>query len=204
MEQLKSHLWITASSYMAKYLRIFFSYMTLQLFHSEFPYIWGKFYFLFYQCTVHTVLELTCLSSSFLRSPSTSRAFLISSSLVVMALLSSVCTQNPPCFWSLHRSCLCLPGAQIKKLNLCTLFQNPVNVWCFYATVEDITHFTKQGWFYNFLVRSDVWNLKWCLKFKTSLRDVVNFKHHCMSLMPCNGPKSLGPLKKSRFCARTI
>jgi len=25
--------------------------MTLQLLHSEFPYIWGKFYFLFYQCT---------------------------------------------------------------------------------------------------------------------------------------------------------
>ncbi len=29
----------------------------------------------------------------------------------------------------------------------------------FYATVEDITHFTKQGWFYSFLARSDVWNL---------------------------------------------
>ncbi len=26
------------------------SYMTFQLLHSEFPYIWGKFYFLFYQC----------------------------------------------------------------------------------------------------------------------------------------------------------
>ena len=24
--------------------------MTLQLLHSEFPYIWGKFYFIFYQC----------------------------------------------------------------------------------------------------------------------------------------------------------
>ncbi len=29
------------------------SYMTLQLLHSEFPYIWGKFSFSFYQCTVH-------------------------------------------------------------------------------------------------------------------------------------------------------
>jgi hypothetical protein len=29
-----------------------------------------------------------------------------------------------------------------------------------YATVEDITHFTKQGWFYNFLARSDVLNLQ--------------------------------------------
>jgi hypothetical protein len=26
--------------------------MTLQLLHSTFPYIWGKFDFLFYQCTV--------------------------------------------------------------------------------------------------------------------------------------------------------
>jgi hypothetical protein len=29
--------------------------MTLQLLHSEFRYIWGKFYFLFYQCTVSYV-----------------------------------------------------------------------------------------------------------------------------------------------------
>jgi hypothetical protein len=46
---------------MGKYFRIFFvfphilgspsSYMTLQLLHSEFPYIRGKFDFLFYQCT---------------------------------------------------------------------------------------------------------------------------------------------------------
>ncbi len=28
------------------------SHLTLQLLHSEFPYISGKFYFLFYQCTV--------------------------------------------------------------------------------------------------------------------------------------------------------
>jgi hypothetical protein len=28
------------------------SYMTLQLLHSKFPYIWGKFYLIFYQCTV--------------------------------------------------------------------------------------------------------------------------------------------------------
>ncbi len=28
------------------------SYMTLQLLHSEFPYIWGKFYFIFYKCRV--------------------------------------------------------------------------------------------------------------------------------------------------------
>jgi hypothetical protein len=31
------------------------SYMTLQLLHSEFPYIWGKFYFLFYQCIPGTI-----------------------------------------------------------------------------------------------------------------------------------------------------
>jgi hypothetical protein len=38
-----------------KYLDIYeedvtHTYMTLQLLHSEFPYIWGKFLFLFYQC----------------------------------------------------------------------------------------------------------------------------------------------------------
>jgi hypothetical protein len=33
------------------------SYMTLQLLHSEFPYIWGKFDFLFYQC----ILLLGCV-----------------------------------------------------------------------------------------------------------------------------------------------
>ncbi len=27
-------------------------YMTLQLLHSEFPYIWGKFDYLFYQCSI--------------------------------------------------------------------------------------------------------------------------------------------------------
>ncbi len=32
--------------------------MTLQLLHSQFPYIWGKFYFLFYQCS----LKLTAAS----------------------------------------------------------------------------------------------------------------------------------------------
>ncbi len=33
------------------------SYMTLQLLHSEFPYIWGKFYFLFYQCILTTLFH---------------------------------------------------------------------------------------------------------------------------------------------------
>ncbi len=35
------------------YIRKPLSYMTLQLLRSEFPYISGKFSFLFYQCTVH-------------------------------------------------------------------------------------------------------------------------------------------------------
>ncbi len=57
MEQWQSHIWLTASSII--YGEIFLhphilgsssSYMTLQLLHSEFPYIWGKFNFLFYQC----------------------------------------------------------------------------------------------------------------------------------------------------------
>ena len=56
MEQLQSHIWLTASSYKRKYLRISsyirkpFLIYTLQLLHSEFPHIWGKFHFLFYQC----------------------------------------------------------------------------------------------------------------------------------------------------------
>ncbi len=59
MEQLQSRIWLTASSYMGIYFRISSyilgspsSYMTLQLLHSELPYIWGKFDFLFYQCSV--------------------------------------------------------------------------------------------------------------------------------------------------------
>jgi hypothetical protein len=58
MERLQSHIRLTASSYMGKYLRNPHilespcSYMTLQLLHSEFLYILGKFSFIFYQCTV--------------------------------------------------------------------------------------------------------------------------------------------------------
>ncbi len=65
MEQLQSLIWLTASSYMVKYLRISSyilgspsSYMTLQLIHSEFPNIRGKFDFLFYQCSM---VQESCL-----------------------------------------------------------------------------------------------------------------------------------------------
>ncbi len=55
MEQLQSHVWLTASSWgnicaFPLILGSSSSYMTLQLLHSEFPFIWGKSYFLFYQC----------------------------------------------------------------------------------------------------------------------------------------------------------
>jgi hypothetical protein len=56
MEQLQSHIWLTASSYMRKNLRIS-SYIRKPFLIHEFataplriPYIWGKFDFLFYQC----------------------------------------------------------------------------------------------------------------------------------------------------------
>jgi hypothetical protein len=59
MEQLQSHIWLTAS-YIWGNIFTFphilgspSSYMTLQLLHSEFfflLYIRGKFYFIFYQC----------------------------------------------------------------------------------------------------------------------------------------------------------
>ncbi len=59
MEQLQSHIWLTASSYMGKYFFAFphilgshSSYMTLQLLHSEFHNVGGKFSFLFYQCRI--------------------------------------------------------------------------------------------------------------------------------------------------------
>jgi hypothetical protein len=54
-ERLQSQIWLTASSYMVKYLHVSsyirspFSYMTLQQIPSEFPYRWGKFRFIFYQ-----------------------------------------------------------------------------------------------------------------------------------------------------------
>ncbi len=57
MEQLQSHIWLTASSYMGKYLRIssyirkpflIYDFATAPL---EFEYKWGKFYFIFYQCS---------------------------------------------------------------------------------------------------------------------------------------------------------
>ncbi len=53
---LQSHIWLTASSYMTKYLRIF-SYIKkplliydLQQIPSEFPYTQGKLSFFFFQC----------------------------------------------------------------------------------------------------------------------------------------------------------
>ena len=68
MEQLQSHIWLTASSYMGKYLRISSytvlespsSYITLQLLHSEFSYLWGKFSFLFYQCRPWVYAQVSC------------------------------------------------------------------------------------------------------------------------------------------------
>jgi hypothetical protein len=52
MEQLQSHIWLTTSAYIVKSLHIS-SYMRKPFLtcDSEFPHIWGKFYFLFYQCT---------------------------------------------------------------------------------------------------------------------------------------------------------
>ncbi len=58
MEQLQSHIWLTAPhkwGNICAFPHILgspSSYMTLQLIHSEFPYIWGKFDFLFYQCAL--------------------------------------------------------------------------------------------------------------------------------------------------------
>ncbi len=45
------HSYIVKYLPICSYIRKLFSYMTLQLLYSEFPYIWGKFDFLFYQCS---------------------------------------------------------------------------------------------------------------------------------------------------------
>ncbi len=60
VEQLQSHIQYMRKGFliyeeMRKYFPIYeeavcHTYMTLQLLHSEFPYIRGNFYFLFYQC----------------------------------------------------------------------------------------------------------------------------------------------------------
>ncbi len=70
-EQLQCHIWeglpniwgnaqIFPHTYMRRPCEL---HMTLQLLHSEVPYIWGKFDFLFYPCTGHS--NLTNLKSSF-------------------------------------------------------------------------------------------------------------------------------------------
>ncbi len=63
-EQLQSHIWLSKTNGLGpphiwgniyvfpQILVIPSSYMTLQLLHSEFPYIWGKFEFLFCQCII--------------------------------------------------------------------------------------------------------------------------------------------------------
>ncbi len=78
---MQSHIWLTASSKMVKYLLIssyirkpFLIYdFTPDPIPSEFPHIWGKFYFIFYQCTLCTVCRLpqwTLKRSCSARSPS--------------------------------------------------------------------------------------------------------------------------------------
>ncbi len=67
VEQLQSHIWGRASLYMRKCANIS-PYMrrplvmTLQLLHSEFPYIWGKFDLLFYHVTWLNVLKKLAIS----------------------------------------------------------------------------------------------------------------------------------------------
>jgi hypothetical protein len=66
MEQLQSHIWLTASSYMGKNLRIslfirkpflIYDFATAPLW---IPYIWGKFDFLFYQCNAGRLIQRIC------------------------------------------------------------------------------------------------------------------------------------------------
>ncbi len=67
MEQLQSHIWLTAPHIWGNIcafphiLGSPSSYRTLQLLHSEFPYIWGKLDFLFYQCNYYSQYIHICL-----------------------------------------------------------------------------------------------------------------------------------------------
>ncbi len=66
MEQLQSHMWLTASSYIYGLNICAFphilgspsSYMTLQQLHSQFPDIWKKISFLFYQCSKYCTYSM--------------------------------------------------------------------------------------------------------------------------------------------------
>ncbi len=65
-DRVQMHIWLTSSSYMTKYLCIssnfrkpFFIYD----FAPEFPYIWGKFSFLFYPCSYRQLLPAPCYIS---------------------------------------------------------------------------------------------------------------------------------------------
>jgi hypothetical protein len=76
MEQLQSHIWLKAFSYMTKYLRISSDIRKPFLIYdfekaTEFPYIWGKFAFLFYQCSVHCTVSRSCTASKRLCSEKT-------------------------------------------------------------------------------------------------------------------------------------
>ncbi len=82
VEQLQSHIWLTASSYCIWGNKCAFphilgspsSYMTLQLLHSEFPYMCGIFDFLFYQCVgvfmfkgpLKWITERICINNNFI------------------------------------------------------------------------------------------------------------------------------------------
>ncbi len=69
MEQLQSHIWLTASSYRGNYLRIssyirkpFLIYdFATALFWISLYCIWGKFDFLFYQCVLYCKLREVCV-----------------------------------------------------------------------------------------------------------------------------------------------
>jgi hypothetical protein len=83
MEQLQCHIWLTASSYMGKYLRIFsYSIYRYQdalphiwLSNCSTPYIWGKFDFLFIQCRCAWIFEDTLMKMKWWKVSSYIRKF---------------------------------------------------------------------------------------------------------------------------------
>ncbi len=123
VEQLQSHIWGLPNIHMRKdanispYIRrpLVILQMTLQLLHSEFTYTWGKFDFLFYQCTDICFALMT-----------TNRVFGYN---------------NDNAFISLPSGVMCIPVQDLMLLPLQKYITLPTKLYLFTATLPEI----KQG-----------------------------------------------------------
>ncbi len=148
MEQLQSHIWLTVSSYMGKYLRnssyirkpFLVRYMTLQLLHSEFPYLWGKYDFLliFFISAIcqlftppdHPICQLFTLPDHPICQLFTLPAWPSDLSAVYPAWPSDLSAVYPTCLTIRSVSCFTLPAHPI-----CQLITLPDHLICHLLTL---------------------------------------------------------------------